>query len=351
MQASFDAFEYFDYLRTRWGFIGGCCLTAVVLAGSITFLLPKRYTATASILIDAPAGNDPRAATAVSPIYLESLKTYEHLASSDSLFLRAIELFKLRDEAGSTPADALKRRVLQVTKPRDTKLLEISVTWADPQKAQAVAQFIAEETVNLNRSLARQSDDDFTTEARRQLEAARSRLEQAEKDLLEAGKRPVEALRSEVEGLSRVKAGLQRELIAARIDSADPTAIAGLGSRIGTLQHEIDSLDVQIATKEVELNQRQSRLDRLSADRRTARASYDAAATHVNDAELAIGARGERLKIIDPGIVPQQPSSPNLTRNIAAALLVALAAAILYLTVTFSAQSRWRIHAARPAYR
>ena len=51
--------------------------------------MTPQYTATARIVIDPPAGTDLRAAMAVSPIYLESLRTYEQFASSDSLFQKA----------------------------------------------------------------------------------------------------------------------------------------------------------------------------------------------------------------------------------------------------------------------
>ena len=37
-----------------------CLRAAVVLATTISLALPKRYTATVSILIEPPAGNDPR---------------------------------------------------------------------------------------------------------------------------------------------------------------------------------------------------------------------------------------------------------------------------------------------------
>ena len=59
-------------------------------------LQPRQYTATARIVIEPPAGTDLRSAMAVSPIYLESLKTYEQFASGDSLFQKAIEQFDLR---------------------------------------------------------------------------------------------------------------------------------------------------------------------------------------------------------------------------------------------------------------
>ncbi len=73
---------------------------AVVLAAAVAvvacLVLPKQYTATATLVIEPPGG-DPRSATAVSSIYLESLKSYETFASSDSLFAKACEKFHLLD--------------------------------------------------------------------------------------------------------------------------------------------------------------------------------------------------------------------------------------------------------------
>lgn len=85
-----DGIQFARYVRRRWSVIAICCVAATALAGGVSLLLPSRYTATASILIEPPAGNDPRDATAVSPVYLESLKTYERFASSDSVFATAL---------------------------------------------------------------------------------------------------------------------------------------------------------------------------------------------------------------------------------------------------------------------
>jgi uncharacterized protein involved in exopolysaccharide biosynthesis len=366
MQDSFDANQYFAYLLSRWRFVASCCAMAAALAACISLVLPKKYTATASILIDAPAGNDPRAATAVSPVYLESLKTYEHFAASDTLFVRAIQRFKLREEAGSTPADTLKSRVLKVTKPRDTKLLEISATLADPVKAQSVAQFMAEETVNLNRSLSRQSDDEFTAEARRQMEAAKARLDEADKASAEEAARPgSESLESEVEGLVELKTRLRRELAEANVDTADFAAqqkdsgasgaiqrdLAGASARREAIAKELEGISRSIRDKESAAGRLRARLDRLEADRRAARTAYDSAMTRWNEAQATAGIRGERLKIIDPGIVPQRPSSPNLMLNVLAAVLIALTGALLYATYLFALHPRAEPRQARPAYR
>src|SRR5260370_21992347 len=86
----FDVVEFLEYLRARRRFVAVCCGSAVLVALAGSWLLPRRYTATASILIGPPAGMDPRAATSVSPVYLESLKTFEPVAARDSLLLLSL---------------------------------------------------------------------------------------------------------------------------------------------------------------------------------------------------------------------------------------------------------------------
>jgi len=76
MGDSFDAFRYIGYLRSRGRWIAGSCGVAGILALAISLTMPPQYTATARIMIEPPAGSDLRAAMAVSPIYLESLKTF-----------------------------------------------------------------------------------------------------------------------------------------------------------------------------------------------------------------------------------------------------------------------------------
>ncbi len=118
MSESFDAYRYISYLRSRWRWIAGSAALAVGLAAAVSLLMTPQYTATARIVIDPPAGADLRSAMAVSPIYLESLKTYEHFAESDSLFQKAVQKFGLH--GGSI--ESLKRRVLQVQLVRNTRI-------------------------------------------------------------------------------------------------------------------------------------------------------------------------------------------------------------------------------------
>jgi len=93
------------------------------------------------------------------------------------LFLDAIEHFKLPH---SGPVESMKRAILKVRIPRNTKILEISVTLHDPAQAQVLAQYIAEQTVKSVRDVTMEIERELTGEAQKQLNEARTRMEQAE---------------------------------------------------------------------------------------------------------------------------------------------------------------------------
>jgi len=274
MPESFEMFRYVDHLRHRWRMIAVACGVAAVLAFVAALLTPSQYTATTRLIIEPPAGSDLRAAMAISPIYLESLKSYELLSSGDRLFLDAIEHFKL---PRSKPVDALKRSVLKVTIPRNTKILEISATLPDPAKAQALALYIAEQAVRLSRDVSIETEGDLVSDAQKQWSEARTRLEQAEIAWARAAESPV----------------TQAPDRAAQIDTAQ-------------------------------------------AQRDAARLAFEAAEKRVQEIRAMTGMRGERLKIIDPGTVPERPSWPNIPLIVLAALVVALAGTLLYMTIEFN---------------
>ena len=126
MEEEFDGVQFAHYVRHRWAVIAISCGVAMVLAGSISLLLPKKYTATASILIEPPAGNDPRGATAVSSVYLESLKTYERFAASDTAIATALRESGLEKKFAGASIDGIKRSVLKISRPASTKISSLS---------------------------------------------------------------------------------------------------------------------------------------------------------------------------------------------------------------------------------
>ena len=356
MQDSFDAYRYLEFLRARWRFIALVCGVAVGITLVVSLLLPKRYTATASIVIEAPATNDPRTATAISPVYLESLKSYEQFASSDSLFVRAIGRFHLQQD---TSIESLKRRVLKVAKLRDTKILQISATLPDPKQAHELAQYLAEETVKLSHDVARDADQQLAGEGEKQLENARLKLSQtqAESERFVTSE-PLASLQADVDSDAELRSAVEKQLLEAKASEAEYSArqkelassntpdavnergyvereLGGARARAAVLEGQLKQLDSDIRRKSETLARRMSKKDQLQSELKTAQASYDAAANRLRELRAISGFRGESLQIIDPSIIPQRPSFPDIPLNLVAALLAALIIAFICLSVAF----------------
>jgi tyrosine-protein kinase Etk/Wzc len=312
-----------------------------VAALATGLLLTKRYTATAFILIDPPSGGDPRIATAVSTVYLESLKTYELLATNDQLFMRAVGQFHLRDRDRS-PIESLKRRVLKVDKLRDTRALQISVTLSDPSTAQAVAQFIAEGAVELSRSGGREADELMIGDATKAVETLRARVNEAETAWQKAaGAHSAEALRSEVSDDSYLKSRVEDELLDAQLELAAGSSeaqhdVSASRTRVELLERRIRELNVTIDQKSTALARQRALEQDLDAVLKSARASYEAYAQRLSDLRVSRGSRTEWLRVIDPGIIPQRPSSPNAPLILIGAASLSLFGSLLYLTLSFS---------------
>jgi len=351
MSEPFDAYRYIGYLRASWRWIAGSAGLACVLAAGASLAMTPRYTATARIVIDPPAGADLRSAMAVSPIYLESLKTYEHFANSDSMFQKAAQKFALQGGA----IESLKHQVLKVELVRNTRILEISATLPDPRKAQALARFVAEATVEINRTSVSESDQDLLHGVEQQAREVRARLEEKNAEWARAAaSEPLMGLQAEMEQSAELRSKIEEQVRSAELEladlndrsktAADPGEMqkqAGNSrARLAEMRKQLQELQRQGGERERLLATRQAHRDQLDAERKAAQSSLAAIETRLRDARGEAGFRGERLKIIDPGIVPERPSSPNLPLNIVAALLVGLVLPVLWLTLEMSFQDR-----------
>ncbi|HTB17191.1 MAG TPA: hypothetical protein VK708_03700, partial [Bryobacteraceae bacterium] len=88
-----------------------------------------------------------------------------------------------------------------------------------------------------------------------------------------------------------------------------------------------------------------AREEDLQAVLTASRESYETASQRLADLQVNRGARSEWLRVVDPGIVPQRPSSPDVPLILIGALGLALFGSLLYLTVSFSlSRGRSRYH-------
>jgi uncharacterized protein involved in exopolysaccharide biosynthesis len=357
MRESFDAYRYIGYMRSRWRWIGASCSIAVAIALAVTLIQPRQYTATARIMIDAPAGADLRAAMAVSPVYLESLKTYEQIASGDSLFQQAIQQFGLRTAMGPGALESLKKRALKVGLVRNTRILEIEGTLPDPRQAQALTQFIAESTVKLTKSLASQGDQDLVQGIAQQERDTRLLLQETETAWAEAlANEPVNQLQSEMKSAAELRAAVEQQVLSAELEIADAAEREKLGTeaekaeirreasnaraRLVEMRKQVEAIDRQAVERERLLATRSAHREKLDANRKSGQVALAAIQARLREATGEAGYRGERLRVIDPGVVPERPSSPNLPLNLVAAMLLGLVLPILYLTLLMGYQEQ-----------
>jgi uncharacterized protein involved in exopolysaccharide biosynthesis len=376
MTDSFSVVEYLDHLRSRWRFVAAAVLAAVVVAGVGCLIAPRRYTATATVVIDPPGGSDPRTASGVSPVYLESLKSYEQFAASDSLFLKACGKFGLLEASNGASIERFKRRVLRVEKLKDTRLLEISATLPDAGRAQQLAQYLAEETVALNRNLSREGDLQLAGDLGGQVEIARTALDRARAEAAGIAGRlgPAE---EQARDLAQLRARAREQLLEASADvaemaaqeaslsrsgadqraSADPDErtradlaytrqrLAGARARQTTLTATLAQVEHEAVEKEAAVADLLARRETSDGVLSSAEARFKDLQNRVNDLTGSAGLRTEQLRIVDPGIVPQRPSFPDVPLVLAAALSLSLTLALVLLSLQFG-MSRGR---ARPS--
>jgi len=354
---SFDAFRYMSYLRSQARWIVASGAIAVAVALGVSLLMTREYTATARLLIDPPAGADPRAAVAISPIYLESLKTYEQMASGDSQFRKAIEQLGLHALVGARPIESVKKRVLRVGIVRNTRVLEISATLPDPRKAQALAGFLAQSTVEANRSVAAAGSEELIGGIEKQQREIRQQLQETEAAWVRAGSQePVGELQAALDNDGELRATLRQEAAGLQMEIAagEQRAQQVTGSEAEQVRkdnaiartryqenlRQLQELERQDGERAKLLAARTAHREQLEADRKAGLAALGAIDARLREARSDAGYRGERLNIIDPGIVPERPSSPDLPLNVAAALLIGLLLPILYFTLEMSFQEQ-----------
>jgi capsular polysaccharide biosynthesis protein len=358
MRTGSEGLEFGQFVWRHRRVIAIACASAFLLTAAISPFLPARYTAKATLLIEPPGGNDPRSTTAVSTVYLESLKTYELLVASDTLFSRAVDDLHLRQRYAGSSTESLKRRILAVSKPTNTTLLESSVTLNDAKDAQALAQHIAEQAVAFSATLDRQTDREIAREPKRIFDDAEERRQAAQKAADQfTATTPLAALEAEVKNTSDLTAEIGKDLARAQAELANymgeqqapfspevgerqsgwtELQIVATRAKIQDFERQERHLADLLKTKSSLLEDLKRRQDSLDAELKAARADGESAKAKLNDVQASAAARTVRLKVLDPGIVPQRPSFPNTPLNLAVAFTLSLFASVGFLAIRFA---------------
>jgi uncharacterized protein involved in exopolysaccharide biosynthesis len=213
---------------------------------------------------------------------------------------------------------------------RGTKVLEVAVTFEDPKRAQAIAQYLAEEAVRTSAAWNREAGEELTRNLEAQMKHAQEEYDRTDAQWSRlAQSEPVEPLESEVRALEALRSRIDRTLLAVSPQSPDTAA------RVKALEADRGKTVESLTKAATVLAQRKGRLDQAEEKRKSALAAFESARKQYDAARSGAGFGGERLRLIDPGIVPERPSSPSLRLNLLAAVLFALAATSCYVTLAF----------------
>lgn len=132
-----------EVLRRRWRVIVVLFLACVMGALGATFVVPPRYQAAATLVLDRGAGGPslfPELASVSTTTYLDTLA---EVARSRSVAERAVQQLGLAAENGQDPVEQL-RRDLSVSRVRGADMIRIEVAGRDPEEAARRTQAVVD---------------------------------------------------------------------------------------------------------------------------------------------------------------------------------------------------------------
>jgi chain length determinant protein EpsF len=317
-------------LRARWRSVVFVFASVVLLAVTVSLLLPKRYTASASVVLDvrtpdrtAGGPSTPGVTGMLAPSYMT---TQVQVVNSERVARGAIRALgwqnnaKLKeawldDTEGKGDFEAWLAAVLQqrlgVTAARDSNIVDISYSARDPAQAAAVAnafmQSYIDTTLELKVEPARAYKtffDERSKRLRQDLEAAQARLsrfQKANQILVSPDRMDVETARlanltaqmvelqstaAQNEG-KRAQAGLRQDQLPEVISNP---LVSQLSASLATEEARLKELTARYGPKHPQLIEQRARLAEVKSklEAATARASGSVSVnTSVNQAQLA----------------------------------------------------------------
>lgn len=186
-----------NVIRARWKIVAGVAATCFLVSAAYTLIAPKKYQATASVVVDSRSA-DAIGAYGTSAGMSTLLSTQFDIILSDRVAKKALEKVGLlaspilreawQDQTngqGSFPQWAAKfvKQNLEVKPSRDSNVIHISYEAEDPRFAYAMANAFAQSYVDVSLELrvapARQYTqyfDESLSKAKQRLDDARSKL-------------------------------------------------------------------------------------------------------------------------------------------------------------------------------
>ncbi len=191
-----DSRQLYLILRARWKFALFVFACVIFLAMAVTMLMPRMYTATASVVVEVKA--DPLANAAYPQQLLASdVATQVDIIGSEPVAERVVKDLKLdqapdfkqlwvsngsRGQLTQWLADYLLKQLV-ISPSKESNVIQLSMKWRDAKTAAALANAFAQAYIETNIELKVESAKQYTSMFDEQSRALRADLEAKQKRL------------------------------------------------------------------------------------------------------------------------------------------------------------------------
>ncbi len=208
----YELSDYFNLVWKRKFVIIASTFVYMIAAGVVSFLLPKIYEASVSIMILVP-----KMAGAGKIATLKPLATYEGIIKNKSLEKKIIEKFKIHQPPYNMTINDLNENI-SLKFFSNSDLIQLKVEFPNAQLAQQIANELAKLGVELNKNLIENEAIQSKNLIKEQLDEAKKKLIQSENKYLKfKSTAQIETLKKELQIQLKLKG--DNELFLENIES------------------------------------------------------------------------------------------------------------------------------------
>ncbi len=342
---------FFTVLRSRFGLILLVMLMTIAFSAYFTATQPKRYVATASLLLNFVSEN-PFDDTSMPPQLVSNyMATQVAIIASRNVASQVVDEMKL----AKTPSERDARiatllRNLDVEPSVDSRLIAVNYEDSSPEMAAAIANAFARgysaTTQSLSIEPARRNAERFDA----QLELMRSRLGKSQAVLTAYQQdNGIVALDEKLDTETTRLRNLDDALIAAQASSRDVRA-RQLGvnhpdyKRVINSERSLAESVLEQKNRVLQLKQQRDELDVLVRQVQVEEQSYQSTLQSYYNEQMRSSFGQAGVDVLDPAVPPTSPATPNSALNIAGGVvlggllgvLIALGAELIFRRVRTS---------------
>lgn len=176
----FEPTRLLTIFLSRWRLFAAIALGCFLAAAIFTFLTPRKYTATSTVVLEAPASSTQGAPT---PVDSATVDTEVEVVRSRALAQKVAEAV-----SGGRPIDAVLPQVeggLKVSRAGLTSAINISFTASDPARAREIANVYAQQYLRAQQEAKAQTGAQSGQFLNKRLEALKADVEKANQAIAE----------------------------------------------------------------------------------------------------------------------------------------------------------------------